>query len=965
MGKYSTPEIQKRVSKARAAGWNTLALSSCQVEDQDLCVLLAEPGIERLGVLNLSCNQLTALPSEIGNLTALTELNLFENHLTMLPPEIGELSGVTGLYLSFNQLTALPPEIGGLSALRELDLSGNQLTALSPAIGKLTALTELGLSGNWLTALPPTIGKLTALTELGLSSNRLTALPPEIGMLTALTELGLSGNLLTALPAEIGELSALARLDLSDNRLTALPPEIGELSALTRLYLSNNQLTALPPEIGALSALTELDLSDNQLTALHPEIGNLTALATLFLHGNHALGIPPEILGPTYEDVWSRKINPSSPQAILDYYFRTQADALPLNEAKMILVGRGEVGKTSLVKRLRDRGFSSKQGKTPGIQIDRWPITLHRRERILLHIWDFGGQEIMHATHQFFLTKRSLYLVVLNGREGGEDVDAEYWLKTISTLAPDSPVLIVLNKFRQHAFDLNRRALQAKYPNIRGFIETDCAGPKPLGIAKLKAAIKATVDQHLPEIRAKFPASWASIKDDLAKMKGNFLTFEHYREICAEHKETDSQAQEQLAGHLHDLGIALNYKDDPRLCDKHVLNPHWVTNGIYKILNAAKLAAAKGALDVSTLASILDQKLYPREMHAFLLELMRKFELCFPFPDRPNHYLVPELLGKNEPEAADQFKDGHATHFIYQYDILPEGLIPRFIVRTYVHSENLPRWRTGVILKLEGNHALVRADIHDGRVQISVSGPNESRRRLLAIIRSHFDHIHGTLKLTPKALVPVPDVPGLEMAYKALVAYERAHVYKPSIAFGDTVHEVDILGLLNGIDVEGARSTMTGSDKPPRLFYSYSSKDEEFQQELETHLTLLKRQGKLDTWNMRMIPPGKEWEKEIDTNLKAADVIVLLVSADFLASEYCRDIEMTFAMEQHEKGNAKVIPVIIRNCVWKSALFGKLQALPKDAKPVKLWTDRDSAWTDVAERLSEHLDTLRPPRASA
>ena len=103
----------------------------------------------------------------------------------------------------------------------------------------------------------------------------------------------------------------------------------------------------------------------------------------------------------------------------------------------MILIGRGEVGKTSLVKRLLGKGFDPKQDKTQGIRIDQWPLTI-RDEEILLHIWDFGGQEIMHATHQFFLTKRSLYLVVLNGREGGEDLDAEYWLKTVSALAPDS-----------------------------------------------------------------------------------------------------------------------------------------------------------------------------------------------------------------------------------------------------------------------------------------------------------------------------------------------------------------------------------------------------------------------------------------------------------------------------------------------------------------------------------------------
>ena len=165
-------------------------------------------------------------------------------------------------------------------------------------------------------------------------------------------------------------------------------------------------------------------------------------------------------------------------------------------------------------------------------------------------------------------------------------------------------------------------------------------------------------------------------------------------------------------------------------------------------------------------------------MHAFLLELMRKFELCFPFPDQPDRYLIPELLGKDEAPEADQYKDGQGVHFRYQYDILPEGLIPRFIVRTYVHSENQPRWRTGVILKFEGNQALVRADIHDGCVHICVQGPADSRRRLLAIIRSHFEHIHGVLKLDPKALVPVPDVPGLVMTYDDLVTYERARVYE-------------------------------------------------------------------------------------------------------------------------------------------------------------------------------------------
>ena len=117
----------------------------------------------------------------------------------------------------------------------------------------------------------------------------------------------------------------------------------------------------------------------------------------------------------------------------------------PLNEVKLILLGRGGVGKTSLVNRLVRDEFDPDSAKTEGIQITQWPVTVED-ETVRLHVWDFGGQEIMHATHQFFLTERSFYLVVLSGREGSEDADAEYWLKLVASFGGDSPVFVVLNK---------------------------------------------------------------------------------------------------------------------------------------------------------------------------------------------------------------------------------------------------------------------------------------------------------------------------------------------------------------------------------------------------------------------------------------------------------------------------------------------------------------------------------------
>jgi Leucine rich repeat len=173
------------------------------------------------------------------------------------------------LDLSGNQLTALPPEVGRLTALQRLDLGKNQLTALPPEIGQLTALQRLELGGNRLTALPPEIGQLTALQRLDLGGNQLTALPPEIGQLTALQRLELSGNQLTALPPEIGQLTALQRLDLGENQLTALPPEIGQLTALQRLGFSGNQL---PDPYPGFIALAQPETTRKVLAYLRGEL---------------------------------------------------------------------------------------------------------------------------------------------------------------------------------------------------------------------------------------------------------------------------------------------------------------------------------------------------------------------------------------------------------------------------------------------------------------------------------------------------------------------------------------------------------------------------------------------------------------------------------------------------------------------------------------------------------------------
>lgn len=137
------------------------------------------------------------------------------------------------------------------------------------------------------------------------------------------------------------------------------------------------------------------------------------------------------------------------------------------------------------------------------------------------------------------------------------------------------------------------------------------------------------------------------------------------------------------------------------------------------------------------------------------------------------------------------------------------------------------------------------------------------------------------------------------------------------------------------------------------VFISYSHKDEVFKDDLVKHLSPLKRLGLVEEWNDRKIAAGAEWDQVISENLERANIILLLVSIDFITSKYCYDVELERALERHAKGEAVVVPIVMRNCLWQHTPFAKLQALPKDAKAISSWGDRDDAFTTIAESIRQ------------
>jgi len=750
------------------------------MNEKELLKVIEQAAKEKKKTLDLSGERLKHLPAEIGQLTNLTELSLFDNQLSSLPAEIGQLTNLTELSLFNNQLSSLPAEIGQLTNLKELNLSGNQLSLLPAEIGKLTKLTRLDIWNNKLSSLPAEIGQLANLTELNLSDNQLSSLPAEIWQLTNLTELNLWNNQLSSLPAEIGQLANLTVLVLSYNQLSSLPAEIGQLTKLTTLYLFNNQLSSLPAEIGQLTNLKELNLFNNQLSSLPVEIGKLTKLTELYLHGNPAIKLPPEVLGPTWQEVVREESKAARPTDILEFYFRRRREGVrPLKEVKVILVGQGSVGKTSLVKKIVTGKFNKHERKTEGININKEWSVASKGGKVQVNFWDFGGQEIMHATHQFFLTRRTVYLLVLDARKGENESNIHYWLKIIRSYGGDSPVLVVTNKCETHPLNLNETRLKKDYPNIQGFHKTSCE--KGTGIEKLKKDIARQI--HSRKMRHVFdplPIAYFTIKEKLEALarNKNYIDLRTYYKLCADNGVEKQDEQDRLLRFLHDLGTVLSFNDPENpysLRETSVLNPEWVTDGVYKILNEKQLANRGGVLSRTDLKRSLKNRKYPEKYHPFIIDMMRKFELCFTVRENEK-WLVAELLPRSEPKTLRE--DTKALTFRYHYDVLPAGIICRFIVRRYEFLTTKPiYWRSGVVLEIEGCRVLVRSDTDKGRMFISITGPEKCRRSALAVVRDEFDRIHATIpNLEPKKMVPLPDDPTVEVGYDHLLTLEKENV---------------------------------------------------------------------------------------------------------------------------------------------------------------------------------------------
>ena len=742
--------------------------------------------LKNLVHLEIQNTGLKKIPKWISDLKEIQTLDISNNNITEIDSSICELHHLESLWASNNKITSLPFSLTQLKKIETLRVSNNNITLIPNWIDQISSLVDLDLSKNPISDIPFSISKLRRLTELSIGHHTLSKIPSFVFSLHSLEGLSITNSSIKNIPSYIDNLQNLNRLNLSNNYLSSLPKSIVNLKRLNRLYLNSNNFKEIPNCLTKMSRIFIINMRNNDISHLSNDICTSRNLIRLLLDGN-PISIPPEI------------IKTGSARKIFNFWLKAQTDSRPLNQGKMLLVGQGGVGKTSLVKRLLQDDFNEKELMTEGINISDWKINLGKTE-ITSKVWDFGGQEVMHATHQFFLTERSLYLLVWDARQEDTYGQVEYWLKTIQSFGGNSPILVISNKTDDGgAKELGEKALARKYPSIKGFHKISCKNGT--GIDDLKTHIRS-IYENMPHVRELWPASWFNTKKKLENQTSDHIPFSDYKRICNE--ETVSEFEHKhLIEFLHDLGIVLCFRGDHRLCDTAVLNPEWVTGGVYKILNSSNAKALNGNLSVENIKEILSSEKGYKDKEIFIIDMMSKFELCFETEEK-DHYLIPELLQTNEPEF--DWDEETSPVLQYQYKILPPSIISRFIVRMHDSIYLKTYWKNGVVLSSNDgkNKALVRSDLTDKTLSIYIDGPIETRRDFIAQIRGNLGTIHKSFQeLETDERVPVPDHPKVSVSYSHLQKLENMGMTEfPPEGMDGTIN---VKALLDGVRPDASK----------------------------------------------------------------------------------------------------------------------------------------------------------------
>ncbi|XP_025083170.1 uncharacterized protein LOC112557488 isoform X2 [Pomacea canaliculata] len=723
---------------------------------------------EDISNLSIANNKVDHLPSTFGSsFPNLVHLNLSCNRLAALPP-MDEIKNLVVFDISNNCLTSVDLPSHWNRSLQELIISHNPLHKLPSSLDTMASLTKLLADNIGSLDSMDSICSLKKLNILSLNYNVITSLPSGIKDLP-LTVLNLAAvPLIKPLPSSVAaysleafiafchqwtatshmldeELKAIFTLvDKSSTKQvgrdqigflneqlmmclprlgqtaqsigTVFPTPLLEISGLNKLDLSYQGIVTVPDDIKAMKNLQILVLTGCQmLESLSPELVNLP-LKELNLHDCLLLKTPPK-------EIVRRGFS-----AVYGYLRRLLMGSSPCKRTKLMMVGLGGAGKTSLVRALTLENFrinyDYNEMITDGIDISKWNVTVQgEREPLQYSVWDFAGQTVYYNTHQFFLSNRAVYLLLWNVRLGYEHAGLDFWLSSIACHAPKAPVLVVgthCDKVEKSV--IPSAELKQKFPQITGFhFVSSYTGD---GLPKLREDLIAVTltQKYMGEM---IPEAWLNLETalmNLRTMQGKKLLpwteVEKQANGCG---IFDAVEITQAVQFLHDLG-SVQFFNTEFLRSNVVIDPQWIVDVMACVVTVHTGPVKEGVLHHKDMAEVWSE--YPAELHPWLLRLTEEFDLTFPLPETEANIvpcLLPDVAPQYEWPEPQREKGERETKMIYKFFYLPVGLFNRAQARLHTFADSVVMWKKGFLLK-KNQHQALMLQISNTEVQVTAQG---------------------------------------------------------------------------------------------------------------------------------------------------------------------------------------------------------------------------------------------------
>ena len=758
-----------------------------KLEDLDLSInQISEiknlDNLENLHVLYLSSNQINEIKN-LNDLKNLHVLHLSSNQIS----EIKNLNNLKNLYtldISSNKIAEIK-NLDQLKNLQELNISLNHIKEIKN-LSELKNLKELFFSANQIKEIN-NLNELWNLKKLNVSANQINEIK-NLGDLKNLNNLNISANLINKIK-NLNELKKLQELDISLNQINEIE-NLSELKNLQELNISSNQINEIK-NLSELTSLKKLDIKKNNLKTIQPLLPFFRTNVKVELSGNPIVTPPKEVVE-------------GGVNAIIDYFEQAKTFNLkPLNECKLIFVGDGEAGKTTLMKWLLFNKFLD--GKTThGINKINWKgIVNERSEQIRVNCWDFGGQHIQHSLHQFFFTERVVYVLVLNPRN---DNNANYWLEQIEKLGCNSDVLIVYNwkkdDDKQASYLNNFYELRKRFPKISDPLLLNCKLGD--GVKEFKELLIKTILQQ-EDLSASYPENWFNIKRDLeasVTLSKNYIEYKDYDTICSKYDYIDNVRKKRLLLQLDKIG-SIVFFDKPILNSLQILNPDWITTGAYSVLTSELTKERMGHISYDDLRQIFKDPIevfsdtkktihYTEQQFAFILELMFQYDLCQKNPFNHNEYLIPSAFVGKPNTNYSSYKE-NCRYYRFQFPSAFEMLIMhRFIARTIDMCFDNSYWQSGILLKHKHSEtfALVETDLYSQQINFWIKG--KEVREFWEVLRNHIKDICGIYK----NFIPEEKVEYMKDGKKVFLSYEdMVRAYKNGIRVIQYDRETELTNL--------------------------------------------------------------------------------------------------------------------------------------------------------------------------